>query len=473
MNKVLCPKLAWGWVVVAQAENAKQFRTFARVTIAWGGTAIVCLLNSASPASAAGYALREYSLSGMGSAFAGASAQSDVPGFLSYNPATSAGVTDWDASFTINGIYPTSEAAYIVTTNALGTPTGGNAAADGFIKDAYEPGLQLRYRLSPEVTAGLSVTAPWGLSTNYNDTWAGRYYALESKLITVNTVPSLAFQATPELEVSAGLQIQYAKGTLSNALDFGTIGSLFAVPFALPTQQDGKAEFEAEDWGFGYILGALWHPSNEISIGASYRSEIRHDLRGEIDFTLDTAGVGAALSGLSGAFVKSAGSTRLTTPAVASLGASVDLSPELTLLGEAGYTWWSAFDELRIRFANPFQTDVVQNYNWKDAWFASAGVRYRPTNKWTLRAGVAFDQSPTIDASRDPRIPDADRTWLAFSAGYELSPGTSLELGYGHLFIPEEPVNLTAADPDNLVRGNLIGTTNSEVDVITLQLTFR
>ena len=460
-------------MVVGQTGFSKQTLSLALVAAAWVGIATICLLHATIPASAAGYALREYSLSGMGSAFAGASAQSDEPGFLSYNPAASAGVSDWDASFTINGIYPASQATYAVATNAFGTPTGGSTAPGGFIKDAYEPGLQLRYRLSPDVTAGLSITAPWGLSTNYNDAWSGRYYALESKLITVNTVPSLAFQATPELAVSAGLQIQYAKGTLSNALDFGTIGGLFAVPFALPTQQDGKAEFEAEDWGFGFVLGALWQPSKAINIGASYRSEIRHSLRGDIDFTLDTAGVGAVLQGLSGAFVDSPGSTRLRTPAVASLGASVDLSPELTLLGEAGYTWWSAFDELRIRFANPLQADVVQNYNWKDAWFASAGLRYRPTHKWTLRAGVAFDQSPTIDATRDPRIPDADRTWLALSAGYELSAGTSLELGYGHLFIPEEPVNLTAADPDNLIRGNLIGTTDSEVDVITLQLTFR
>lgn len=435
--------------------------------------ATVCLPWCVSPGFAAGYALKEYSLSGMGSAFAGSSAQSDAPGFLSYNPATSTGVSDWDASFTVNGIYPTSQAQFSMATNAALTPTGGNAAPDGFIKDAYEPGVQLRYRLSPDLTAGLSITAPWGLSTRYNDGWAGRYYALESKLITVNTVPSLAYQLSPELAVSAGVQIQYAKGTLTNAIDFGTIGAFGRVGFAVPTTQDGKAEFTAEDWGYGFVLGALWQPDEGVRFGASYRSEISHRLDGDVDFTLDGAGVGAAFLGLTGQFADSAASTKLTTPAVASLGASIDLSSDVSLLGEVGYTWWSAFDELRVRFVNPAQADVVQTYDWKNAWFASAGLKYRPSERWTLRTGVAFDQSPTTDATRDPRIPDADRTWLALSAEYDFAGGTSLAVGYGHLFIAEEPISLTAAAPENLARGNLIGRTDSAVDVFTVQVTFR
>jgi long-chain fatty acid transport protein len=422
------------------------------------------------PVFSAGYALKEYSLSGMGAAYAGASAQSDGPEFVSFNPATSSGVADWDASFTINGIYPTSSAVFSTATNALGTPTGGNASPDGFIKDAYEPGLQARYRLTSELTAGLSITAPWGLSTNYNDGWAGRYYALESKLITVNTVPSVAYQATPELALSAGVQIQYAKGTLSNAIDFGTIG----LPVGgLPTLQDGSAEVNADDWGFGFVFGALWKPTPAVSIGASYRSEIEHELEGDVDFVLDTAGTGAVLSGLTGAFVDTGASAGLTTPAVVSLGGAFDVSPQVTVMTELGFTMWSAFDELRIRFANPAQPDEVKAYDWKDTFFASAGLRYRPAPDWTFRTGVAFDQSPTQDATRDPRIPDADRTWLAFSARYDVSARTSVDFGYGHLFIPDEPITLTAVTPGNLARGNLIGHTDSAVDVVTVQVTFR
>lgn len=435
--------------------------------------ASVCLPCFAAPAWAAGYALKEYSLSGMATAFAGTSAQADGPEFLSFNPATSSGVADFDWSFTINGIYPTSDASFSLATNAFGTPTGGEAAAHNYIQGAYEPGVQLRYRLTDALTAGLSITAPWGLGSDYHEGWAGRYYALESKLLTVNVVPSLAYRLAPDLTLSAGAQIQYARGFLSNAVDFGTIGAARGVPFALPTRQDGKAEFDADGLGLGFVLGALWTPARDVTVGASFRSEVSHKLEGDVDFTLDTAGVGGLLSALSGAFVDSAGSTKLTTPAVGTLGIAVEVSPEVTLLAEATRTWWNVFEELRIKVANPAQGDVFQRYDWEDTWCLSAGLKVRPAERWTLRGGVAFDETPTVDATREPRIPDGDRTWLAFGARYDFDGGTSLEAGYGRLWFSKEIYALSAAAPENLVRGNLNGHTDTVVDVFTVQLTFR
>jgi long-chain fatty acid transport protein len=430
------------------------------------------LAATAGTAHAAGFALREYSLSAEGSAFAGASAMSDEPGGLSYNAATSSGVGDWDMSFTMNGIFPATTGKFTTATTSLATPTGGPSSVRE-IQDAYEPGLQLRYRLSPQLTAGFSVTAPFGLGTKYSDDWAGRYYALESKLITVNAAPSLAYQITPELTLAAGAQIEYAAGKLSNAIDFGTIGAKNFVPGSVPGAQDGKADFTATDWTFGYTLGALWQPSVDLRLGASYRSELHHELEGNVDFTLDSAGIGTILSGATGAFVDTKGRAKVTLPAVASFGVAYDVTPQLSLMGEFDYTWWSSFDELRVKFANPFQPDNFQIYDYKNTYFASLGLRYRPSTDWVLRAGVAFDQSPTRDATRDPRIPDADRKWVAFSVGYRLTERSEIELGYARLMFPNEPIALFASTPGNDVRGNLIGTTSADADVITLQLTFR
>jgi long-chain fatty acid transport protein len=428
---------------------------------------------SAVPAHAAGFALREYSLSAEGAAFAGSSAMSDEPGGLAYNPATSSGVDQWDGSFTLNAIYPSVVGQFTTATTSAATPTGGPTSVHDYLQDAYEPGLALRYRLSPKLTAGLAVTAPWGLGTKYNDDWAGRYYALESRLLTVNTSPSLAYQIAPELTLSVGAQIEYATGKLSNAIDFGTIGAVNLVPGAVPGTQDGKAEYTASDWGFGFTLGALWQPRSDLRIGASYRSELHHELQGDVNFTLDTAGIGAILSGATGAFVDTTGRASVTLPAVASFGVAYDLTPKLSLMGEFDYTWWSSFDQLRIKFANPFQPDDFQIYDYKNTFFASLGARYRPDADWVLRAGVAFDQSPTRDTTRDPRVPDADRTWLALSVGYWLTAHDEIEIGYAHLFFPPEPISLSALTPGNEARGNLVGTTDADADVITLQFTFR
>ncbi len=441
-----------------------------RVRVIPGAAALLLLtIAPAQMSQAAGFALREYSLSAEGSAFAGASALSDEPGGVSYNAATSSGVGEWDMSSTLNAIYPTSTGNFTTATTSFGTPTGGSASVRE-IQDAYEPGLQLRYRLSPQWTAGLSVTAPFGLGTKYADDWAGRYYALESKLITLNASPSIAYQVTPELTLAAGAQIEYATGTLSNAIDFGTIGAPVG---GISGTQDGKVQYTPSGWAYGYTLGVLWQPAPDVRIGAAYRSQLRHELKGNVDFTLDTAGVGATLAALTGAFVDTKGSSTVTLPAVASFGVAYDLTPQLSLLGEFDYTWWSSFRELRTHFANPFQPDDFQTYDYKNAYFASLGLRYRPSADWVLRTGVAFDQSPTRDATRDPRIPDADRKWIAFSVGYWLTQRSEIEVGYARLMFPKEPITLLASTPGNTVRGNLIGATEADADVITLQLTFR
>lgn len=428
----------------------------------WGGQA-----------QAAGFALREYGFDATATAFAGASAQADAPGFLATNPAASSGVDAWDAQFTFNAIYPTSEALFTTATTSVATQTGGSLNPTDFIRDAYEPGMSFRLRIDERLTAGFAISVPWGLGTKYNPGWAGRYYALESKLVTANFAPSLAYEVTDDFVVSAGLQAQYAKGTLSNAVDFGTIGFANAIGGSLPGEQDGFAEVVGSDWGFGFILGAQWRPAEGVSLGAFYRSAIEHELQGKVDFELDTAGIGAVLSGVTGAFVDTRGFTDLTTPAVAQVGARFDVSPEWAVLAEAGFTQWSEIRELRVRFANPNQPDNFQTYDWKDAWLGAVGVRYQPQSDWIFRAGVAFDESPTRDGTRDPRIPDSDRTWIAFGIHHDLTDTTALQLGYARLMFPDEPILLSAATPGNEVRGNLVGRTDADADMISFQLTFR
>ena len=51
--------------------------------------------------------------------------------------------------------------------------------------------------------------------------------------------------------------------------------------------------------------------------------------------------------------------------------------------------------------------------NFKDAWRSSVGANYHLDDKWKFRGGIAWDQTPVNDTDRTPRLPDADRFWLA------------------------------------------------------------
>jgi len=174
---------------------------------------------TATPAFAAGYGLKEHSADAMAAAYAGAAATQTDASYLAYNPASLASVIDQDFSVSVVEILPGSKANYTIATTSAGNPTGGSSKPSGFISDATVPAFGFRQRISDSWAVGLSISAPWGLRTDYPATWAGRYYAQKSSLLTINATPTVSYQVMPGLAFGAGLQIEYAQGTLTSAID--------------------------------------------------------------------------------------------------------------------------------------------------------------------------------------------------------------------------------------------------------------
>ena len=56
---------------------------------------------------------------------------------------------------------------------------------------------------------------------------------------------------------------------------------------------------------------------------------------------------------------------------------------------------------------------------------------------------------------------------------WHASPALNINFSYGHLFDDTRNVNQTSAMTGNALRGTLIGTTKSDVDVIGLSLDYR
>jgi long-chain fatty acid transport protein len=128
---------------------------------------------------------------------------------------------------------------------------------------------------------------------------------------------------------------------------------------------------------------------------------------------------------------------------------------------------------LRVRFQNPDQPDSVTEQDWDDSWFLSLGSSYRPSENWVLRAGVAYDQSPVPDGTRNPRIPDADRYWVSLGATWQLDHWLELNAGYSHIFMSDSKTDLTLSDPDNQTRGALSADYESDIDIFSISLSLK
>jgi long-chain fatty acid transport protein len=430
-------------------------------------------LFAAGTAAASGFGLNEHSARAMGAAYAGASATGSDASYLFYNPATLSMVENIDFSASGVGILPGSSASYSLATTSVGNPNGGSASPSNYVENAFVPALGARVRLTPELSWGVTVNAPWGLNTSYDPTWAGRYYGRTTKLLTVNIMSALAYEVTPQIALAAGVQAQYAKGRLTSVIDLGTLGLVSMIPGSLPGMQDGTADYRGNDWGFGFTLGVLANLSEDLSVGLSYSSEIRHEFEGPLTFTLDSDGIGATINFFTGALADTRATAKITTPARVNFGARLGVSERWTALFEIDWTNWNSFNELRVNAINPAQPADITTANWEDSWLAALGFEYAATEDWMLRFGVAYDASPTPSNFREVRVPDNDRLWASVGTTYKAGENSEIILAYGHMFIAESDISLNAGSPENALRGNLTGKPNVEADVIGVQFVHR
>lgn len=457
--------------------------TAGTASLVWLAQALAVLLaaTAADGAQAAGFALREQSTSSLGSAFADSLAGAEDLSYLFYNPASITRLSGHQALGTIALIMPQVEFKDGSASTARGVAISGGNGGQDVAPDEAVPvfyalwDVQRSFDLEQNIKVGLGVNVPFALESDYADGWVGRYHALQSRLRTFNANPSVAWEVIDGLSLAAGLQVQYADARLTNAVDYGSIAQAAGPPLsrlAQPGQQDGKASIDGDDIGFGYNFGLLYEPWAGTRFGASFRSSIDHNLKGDAQFTYGDS-IGQVIAARSGAFVDSKASARLTTPWTAGFGFQQRLDDAWAVMGSVERTGWSSFDELRIKFQNPNQPDSVTDESWNDTWFGALGVAWRPAEAWRLTGGVAWDQSPVPGKKRTPRIPAENRTWLAIGVGWMPWSNVSVDFGYAHLFSGDADIELTAAEKGNTFRGNLSGTVETAIDIVSLQARWR
>ena len=442
-------------------------------------TALAVVL-TAQHALAAGFAIREQSGTAQTNAFAGATAAAKDISYMFFNPAALALHKGTQSHASLSYIIPDSEFkdGEAQTSAAIGggVPIGGAATSGDIGDDALVPAAYLSHEIASGVTFGLGVNAPFGLTTENDDGWIGRYHALRSELTTVNINPAVGIRASEQFAFGLGIQLQYVDTELTNAVDFGSIGAASGIAGAVPTQQDGEVELEADDWGVGFNLGALYMPSDQTRFGLAFRSEIDHTADGSADFTSDEVGIADQITAATGLFADTGAKADVTTPATISAGAYHEYDNGLALMAEVAWTDWTVFEELRVDFDNPLQGDNVTTEDWNDSWFVALGASYKLTPDFRINGGVAFDETPIPDDTRTPRVPGSNRYWVAVGGEYDLTSNISLNASYTHIFMEDGDIDLEAgADPDgeNFFRGDLSGSFENQIDIITIGGTIR
>jgi long-chain fatty acid transport protein len=425
----------------------------------------------AGRAGGSGFEIQERSGRGVGSAFAGEGALGEDGAIVFHNPAGMTLLPGTQAMISADLIAANidfeNEGSSVNADLGGGLLTGkdtGGAGEYGIVPSSY-----LTHQLTDRWFLGFAANAPFGLKTQWDKGWVGRYHAVESSLRTINLNPAFAFRAFPWLSLGAGMSAQYAKAVLTNSIDLGGVCAIFGGQAGLPPgvcgaiglapqQSDGFVRVVGDDWSFGWNLGVLLEPRRDTRIGLAYRSRVSHGLSGDVDFTIPKK---AAILQSTGALVDSAGTANVTLPDTASLSAFHHIDRRWAIFGDVTWTHWDTFQQIVVKFRNPAQPTAVEPEEWDDTFRLALGGRYEATEHWIFRAGTAYDMSPVPDdVRRSARIPDSDRIWASLGVGYRLNDVVRFDLGYSHLFALAADTRSPDQNTGHVLRGEFTGDAN-------------
>jgi long-chain fatty acid transport protein len=309
----------------------------------------------------------------------------------------------------------------------LGTPIpGGNGGNAGRIEAI--PHFYGVMPLTSDLSIGLAITSPFGSTAKYDPDWAGRYLEFRAVARSADINPSIAYRVNDMFSVGAGVSAQFFK------LDAAAAFPQFLIPGI--GGADGYYNFKADDWSWGWNVGALMD-LGATRIGATYRSQVDHDIKGSLDFT----GMNPALGTVSGR-----AHADVSLPGSATVSVTQIVDPRLSFSGEVQWTGWSAFDQILVMSGNP-PFNNVQGY--EDSWMVSIGAVYRLNDLFILRGGAGWDQSPVRDRFRTVAVPDVDRYMVGLGFGYRLNEALSVDGAYTHYFAAEKgTMNISSANTD-------------------------
>jgi long-chain fatty acid transport protein len=306
---------------------------------------------------------------------------------------------------------------------------------------------------------GVGLSSPFGLRLEYDSDWFGRYDSIESELVTLDLAPTVAYRLSETLSVGAGLNLQYADMTLTSAIP-NTLA-----PNPLLATADGRSKLTGNALSLGFNLGLLWNITPNTRLGAHYRSGINHAIDGK-----------SSVSGLTGALAaanfRSSIDTQVRLPDIVAIGVAHQPTQRATLLAEAQWFGWSRFDELNVHYANGMPS-VRLPQGYRDTYALSAGAEYRYNDAFTLRAGVQYDRTPTVDQFRNTGLPDANRIWTALGFSYRPRRRMEFTLSYQHVFFGHPRINNSRSFYEKFpFQGDVVTRARVDAAVDTLSFAF-
>ncbi len=382
---------------------------------------------------ASGFALNEQDVAGMGTGFAGRSSSAENASTVYGNPA---GMARLEGQQVTGGV-----AAIDASTNikdVSGRSSGSNKG--DMVPFTAVPFGFYTNKLNDQWAVGFGVYAPFGLVTDYESGFQGKAFGSKSEVTVITFQPTVSYAFNDRVSVGFGPTINRIAGTLESDINLPVAGT-----------GSNNIKIKGDDTAVGFNAGLLVQATDTTRVGLTYHSKVKYKLEGHTEVTKGTNVPATLLN--NGRYDAS---LKIDTPESWDLSVTQDLSDAWKLYAGATWTRWSRLKDITVNnegvsaasgsgvLAPQIVGSIKEDQNWHDTWAYALGTSYRVTKQVVLRTGLTFDQSPTNNTDRSPRIPTGDRTIFSLGLGYDVMPNMTVDVAYSYL--KEEPVKVARAN---------------------------
>ncbi|MCM2268122.1 MAG: OmpP1/FadL family transporter [Elusimicrobiales bacterium] len=378
---------------------------------------LVALMGLASSVNAAGFRLadQDAKATGMANAY---TAVADNASAVWYNPAAITNLEGTNVSLGTVMIAPSME--------HKNTAANGGATDEIANRLHIPPHFYATHKINDQWSLGLGVNAPFGLSTEWERLTAfTRTVATKSKVQAVNYNLNGGYKLNDKFSFAAGVDYAMVNAVLNRQ-----------VTDAIPANLDGEGN------GMGYNVAAMYKHNDKWNFGASYRSQIKVTLEGDLA-TNTIAPVEADL----------------TLPDMLQIGAAYKFNDKWTFAADIDYTNWTTYRNIIVINQNTL-AETKDIKNWKSVYAFRLGTEYKYSDTWKFRAGSFYDMNPVRKEHFETRVPDSDRVAFAIGAGWNKN-NLTVDVSYMYLMFLERSITNTYAGTASTVNTKLDGKYNS------------
>lgn len=344
-------------------------------------------------AGAEGFAINEWSAEGVAMGGARMFAEGDAAN-IAYNPASITKVEG--EAFKQSAVYISPHGKYSLfdkDDKPIENEPGKNV-----VHAAWVPGGYYVKQINDKEWFGIGAYTRFGMISEFERNSTAATNAFFSKLVGVSVTPTYAHKFDKKWSAAVGAEINYVGLDLEKKLDLGLI--------------NGPTHTEGESYALGWNAAANYAFDEKNEIGVVYRSKIKHSMEADYHGYYNVGTISRDAYG------------EVTLPDSWSIGYNHKFDDKTRVELNATRTGWSSYDALNIYFDSPIipglpDSDKAESpKNWSDGWRYAIGIEHKLSDKYSLMAGFAYDESSIPYNGGDFIVPTGDRRTYSIGAQY-------------------------------------------------------